>query len=165
MQVNVNSGPSRRRVMSSEIQEWVKRCSRVRVQQCLPQARLASFADGQILSLIAGVTQTQLPVPTLEVISKFAHFAAQANIEQIIMVSKLIVSRTGVVNAAESNSGSYRKAASIRKETWNSRVRDGERIKRILNWHADAGRTKTYVSAWNFEGIRQKWHRCRRRIE
>ena len=54
------------------------------------------------------------------------------------MVSELIVSRTGVVNAAKSNSGSYRKTASVGKEIWNSRIRDGERIKRILNWHADA---------------------------
>ena len=79
MQVDVNSGPGRRRVMSSQIQERVKGCSRVRVQKCLPQARLASFANGQLLSLVPGITKTQLPVPTLEIIAKFAHLAAQAN--------------------------------------------------------------------------------------
>src|SRR5439155_736701 len=40
-----------------------------------------------------------------------------------------------------------------------------ERIKRILDWHADAEGTKGYVSAWLLEWIGGKRHRCRRRIE
>ena len=32
---------------------------------------LASFSDSQLLPLIPGITKTQLPVPTLEIIAKF----------------------------------------------------------------------------------------------
>ena len=130
MQVDVNSGPGRLGVVGSEIQERIKCRSRVRIQKCFPQSRLAGFADGQVLSFIPGITKTQLPVPRLEIIAKFSHLAAQTNIEQIIVVSELFVSRTGVVNAAKPNSSSYRKTASIGKEIWNSRIGDGERIKR-----------------------------------
>ena len=48
------------------------------------------------------------------------------------------MSGTGVVNAAKPNPSSDWKTASVRKEIWNSRIRDRERIKRILDWHADA---------------------------
>ena len=50
------------------------------------------------------------------------------------------------------NPGSYGETASVGKEIWNSRIRDRERIKRILDWHADAEWTKGYVSAWDLNG-------------
>ena len=75
------------------------------------------------------------------------------------------MSRTGVVNAAKRNPGSYGETASVGKEIWNSRIRDCERIKRILDWHTDADGTKAYVSAWDLEWIGRKRHSCQRRIE
>ena len=89
--------------MGVEIQEWIKCRSWVCIQKCFPQSRLADFADGQDLPLIPGITKTQFPVPSLEIIAKFSHFAAQANIEQIIVVSELFVSGAGVVDAAKHN--------------------------------------------------------------
>ena len=101
MQGDINSLPGRLGVVGIEIQERIKCRSWVRIQKCFPQSRLADFADGQILPLIPGITKTQLPVPSLEIIAKFSHFATQPNIEQIIVVSELFMSRTGVVNAAK----------------------------------------------------------------
>jgi hypothetical protein len=132
--------------MGIKIEERIKCRGWVCIQQRLPQSDLASLADGQVLPLVPGITKTQLPVPSLEIVAKFPHLAAQANIEQIIPVSELFVSRTGVVNAAKPNSCSYGETASVGKEIWNSRIRDGERIKRILDWHTDAVWTKAYAS-------------------
>src|SRR5438552_17090977 len=105
MQVDINSAPGCLGVVSSEIQERIKRRSWVRIQKCCPQARLADFADGQVLPFVPGVAKTSFPVPTLEIIAKFAHLAAQPNVEEIIVVRELFVSGTGVVSSAEPNSG------------------------------------------------------------
>ena len=48
------------------------------------------------------------------------------------------MSWTGVVNAAKLNPRSHRETDSVGKKIWNSRIRDCERIKRILDWHTDA---------------------------
>ena len=138
MQGDVNSAPGRLGVVGSEIQERIKCRSWVRIQKCVPQSRLADFANGQILPLVPGITKTRFPVPSLEIIAKFSHLTTQANIEQRILVGELFMSGTGVVNAAKPNAGSHRETASVRKEIWNSRIRDRERIKRILDWHTDA---------------------------
>src|ERR1041385_7922093 len=166
MQVNINSGPGRPGVVSSEVQERIKSRSWIGIQKCLPQPRLADFAHGQILAFIPRITEAQLPVPRLEIIGKFSHFAAQANIEEIIVVGEFFVPGAGVVNAAKLNSGSYGKAASVREKTWNSRIRDREGIKRILDWHTDAAAgIKVYVRAWHLEWIGRKGHSCVGRIE
>src|SRR5436190_3209215 len=165
MQINVNSGPGRPGIVSIEVQERIKCRSRVRDQKCFPQSRLANCTRGQILPLIPGITKTQLPIPSLKIIAKFSHFPTQANIEQVIVVSEFFVSRTGVVNAAKQNSGSYGKIASVGKEIWNGRICDRKGIKRILKWHTDAGEIKPYVSAWDLEWIRRKRHSCTGRIE
>src|SRR5437870_13510797 len=115
-----------------------------------------------MLPLIPGITKTPLPVPSLEIIAKFPQFATQANIEHIIVVSEFCMSRTGVVNGAKPDSGSYGEAASIGKEIWNSRIRDRERIKRVLDWDTEGARTKRCSRARNLEWIRNNWHRCRR---
>ena len=72
---------------------------------------------------------------------------------------------TGIVNAAEPNSGSHRETASVRKEIWNGRIGDGERIKRIRDWHTDIEATEAYVSAWDLEWVGYKRHSCQGRVE
>ena len=49
MQGDVNSLPGCLGVVGVEIEEWIKCRSRVRIQKCFPQPRLADFADRQIL--------------------------------------------------------------------------------------------------------------------
>src|SRR6059058_2526913 len=148
MEGDVNSLPRLCRVVSIEIQERIKCCSRIRIQKCFPQSGLAGFADGQVLPFVPGITETQLPVPSFEIVAKFSHLTTQPHVKQRIPVGELFVSRTGVVNAAKCNSGSYGKTASVRKETWDSRIRNSERIKWILDWHTNTIGTKAYVSAW-----------------
>ena len=132
MQGDINSGSGRLGVVSSEIQERIKRRGRVRIQQRFPQSRLADLANGQILPLVPGVTETRFPVPSLEIIAKFSHLTPQANIEEMILVGELLTSGPGVVNAAKPNPGSHRETGLRWKEICNSRIRDRERIKRIL---------------------------------
>src|SRR5262245_23606231 len=165
MQGNVNSCPRRLGVVSVKIQKRIKCCGRVRIQKCFPQSRIADFAVGHGLSFISRVTETHFPVPRLEVIAKLSHLAAQANIEQIIVVCKLIVSGSGVVNGAKPNSGGYGKTASIRKKTGNSRIGYGEGVKRILNWNTESARTKRPIRPWNLEWIWNNRHRRSRRIK
>ena len=132
MQVDVNPRSGRLGVVGREIQERIKCRGRVRIQKCFPQSRLADFADGQILPFVPGITETQLPVPSLEIIAKFSHLTTQPNVEKGIPVGELFMSGTGVVNAAKPNPCSDRETGAVRKEIWNSRIRDRERIKRIL---------------------------------
>src|SRR5207249_11238577 len=136
MQVDINSAPGRPSVVGSEIQKRIKCRSRIRIQKCGPQSRLANFADGQILPFVPGITKTQLPVPSLEIIAKFSHLTLETNIKEIILVSELFMSWTGVVDGAKLNPRSYWQTASVGKKTWNSRIGDGEGVKRILDWHS-----------------------------
>jgi hypothetical protein len=126
---------------------------------------LTSFADGQILPLVPGITKTQLPVPSLEIIAKFPHLTTQPDVEQVIVVNELFLSGTGIVNATKINSGSDRETASVRKEIWNSRISDCERIPRVHDWHTYAEAIKAYVSAWDLEWVGLKRHSCQGRIE
>ena len=57
MQGDINSA-SGRGVVAIAIQEWIKRRGWVRVQERVPQSGLAGFADGQILPLVPGITET-----------------------------------------------------------------------------------------------------------
>jgi len=115
MQVDVNPRSGRLGVVGREIQERIKCRSRIRIQKCFPQSRLADFVDGQILAFIPRITKTQLPVLSLEIIAKFPQLAAQTNIEEIILVSELFMSWTGVptlgwwflVGAADFNRDSH----------------------------------------------------------
>src|SRR6266513_2114104 len=162
MEGDVNSLPRLCRVVSIEIQERIKCCSRIRIQKCFPQSGLAGFADGQVLPLVPGITKTQLPVPSLEIIAKFSHLTTQPHVKQRIPVGELFVSRTGVVNSAKSHPGRHWDTDSVNN---HSVIGHRERIKRIRDWHTYAGRTKAYVSAWVLEWIRRKRHRRQRRIE
>src|SRR5256885_654137 len=70
-----------------------------------------------------------------------------------------------VINAAEPNVGGHRETASVGKEIWNGRIGDGERIKRVRDWHTDIEATKAYVSAGDLKGVGKKGHRCQGRVK
>src|SRR5579885_107579 len=165
MQGDINSLPGSCGVVSGEIQEWIKGRRWIGIQKCFPQSGLADFANRQILSVVPRIAETELPVPTLEVLAKLAHLATQPSIEEIIVIGELFVSGTGVVSPAEPNPGGYWKTGPIRKEMWDSGIGNCEWIKRILDWYTDIKETKTYISAWDLERIGRKRHRCYRCIE
>src|SRR2546428_12862125 len=162
MQGNVNCLSGRRGVVASDTKEWIKRRGRVGIQQRVAQPRLADFANGQVLPLVAGITETGFPVPSLEIIAKFSHLTLQPDVEKGIPVGELFTSRTGVINAAKPNPRSHGSWDSVNDQ---SRIPDREGIKRILDWHTNAVGTKERVRAWRFEWIRRKRHRRRRRVE
>src|SRR5436309_457955 len=165
MQSDVNGLPSRLGVVGVEIQERIKRRGWIGVQQRLPQARLTDFANGQVLPLVSGVTETGFPVPRLEIIAKFAHLTLEPDVKELVPVSEFFASWTGVVDTAEPNTGSYRETGAIRKEVWNSRICNRKRIKRIRERHADTGRAKEGVSARILECVGRKRYRCQGCIE
>src|SRR5438309_4351775 len=140
MQGHINSGSGRRGIVSMEVQERIKRAGGVRIQERIPQPGLADLADGQVLPLVPGITETGFPVPSLEIIAEFSHLTAKADVEQLIPVSELFTSGTGIVNAAEPNSGADGDSDSTRVYPSPVRVRYRERTPRILDWHTDAGR-------------------------
>src|SRR5262249_28648767 len=140
------------------------------IQECLPQARLAGLAYREVLPLVSRIPETCFPVPRLEIIGNPPHFATQANVEELIPVSELFMPGPGVLNATEADTGrDWEPTGGIiwsrRKEAWNRRVCNGERIERVGKWHTDALRTKEGVGARGFERIRCKRHRCQGRIE
>src|SRR6266487_7108171 len=157
MQGDVNGLPGRLGVVASDAQEWIKRRGRVGIQERVAQPRLAGFANGQVLPLVPGVTETGFPVPSLEIIAKFSHLTLQPDVEKGIPIGKLFTSGTSVVNAAKPNPRSHGDWHSVNKQ---SRIRDREGIKRILDWHTDAVGTKERVSIWRLEWIRRKRHSC-----
>src|SRR5439155_188906 len=75
-----------------------------------------------------------------------SHFATQANVKQLVPVGEFFTPWAGIVEAAEPDSGSHRNRGSVNN---NSRVPNCERIKRILDRHADAERTtRPYGRKW-----------------
>src|SRR5438552_2578017 len=157
MQSNINglSGPLG--VVGGEIQEWIKGRGRVCIQKCFPQSRLADFAYGQVLPLVQGITKPRFPVPRVEILAKFSHLTTQPDVEKGIPVGELFMSGTSIVNAAKKNPCSHGGWDSVNNQ---SRIPDGEGIKRIRDWHTDSRRAKAYVSAWNLEWIGDKRHSC-----
>src|SRR6266545_8316173 len=107
MQGNIDFLPRRTGVLAEEATERIKRRGRICVQQGIAQPGLAHFANGQVLSLVAGITEAHFPVPRLEVIPKFSHLATQTYIEELVPVSELLASGASVVNAAEPNTSSH----------------------------------------------------------
>src|SRR5262245_6657324 len=156
MQGDINPLPGRLGVVSIEIQERIKCRSRVRVQKCFPQSRLAGFVNRQILPFVPRITKTHVPVRSLDILAKFPHLTTQPHVDELIPVNELFVSRTCVVNTAKLDSVSHGQTASVGKEIWNGRIRDREGVKGILKWHTDAGWIKGYVSAWLLEWIGRK---------
>src|SRR4029077_673318 len=95
-----------------------------------------------VFLLIPGIAETQFPVPIFEVVAKLSHLTANSGIEKHVVERGLSGSDRRVVNAPEANPGGHRNSGK-----WcaggQSRVRDREGIKRILDWHTDpAIRTK-----------------------
>ena len=111
MQGDINSASRRRGVLVEKATERIKRSGRICIQQGVAQPGLADFANGEVLSLVARVTETHFPVPRLEVIAKFAHLTPQPDVEELVPVSELFVPWTGIVNAAKPNPGGYREPA------------------------------------------------------
>ena len=131
--------------MAGEIQERIKCRGRVGIQKRFPQPRLANQADGQVLPLVPGIAETRFPVPVLNN-RQIPHFPTQADIEELIPVGELFVS--GPVSLIPRNQlRSDRETASVRKEIWDRRICDCERIPWIFDWHTDASGTKIYVRA------------------
>src|SRR6266540_89976 len=157
MQGNINSASGRLAVVAKDAKERIKRRSRVRIQKGVPQSRLADLAHRQILSLVPGITKPRFPVPSLEIIAEFSHLTLEPYVKETIPVGELFTSLTGVVDAAKSNPCSYRSWNSVNIQ---SRIRDGEWIKRIRDWHTDTRRAKAEVSAWDLEWIGYKRHSC-----
>src|SRR5262245_35313953 len=138
MQCDINSLPGRSGVWVEESAKRIKCCGWVRIEQRVPQPRLAGFADGEVLPFVPRITETGFPVPGLEVIRNPAHLTPEAHVEELIPIGKLFISWTGIGNAAEPNPGSHRNQRSVNNE---SRVSNCEWIECILDWHTDAERT------------------------
>ena len=85
MQSNIHSAYGRLAVATKESQERIKRCSRIRIQQRFAQARLAHHATNKGFLLIPGITKTQFPIPSLEVIAKFSQLTAKSDVEQNVV--------------------------------------------------------------------------------
>src|SRR5438045_1272058 len=114
MQCNINPANRGFSVAASETKEWIKGRGWVRIQQGLPQSRLAHIAYRQILPLIPGITETGLPVPALEIVAEFCHLTLEPNVKESIPISELFTRRSGIVNTTKPNPGSYGKTASVR---------------------------------------------------
>src|SRR5207253_4151440 len=162
MQIDISSGYRRIRVATKYTHEWIKGRGRVRIQQRVSQTRLTDLTSGQVLSYVASVTEAQFPVPRLEVIAKFSHLTLKSDVEEHIPVGKLLVAGAGVVNATEPDAGSHRDWGSVNNQ---SRISHCERIKCILDWHADAGGAKAYGGSRSFKWIRRKRNSGQRCIE
>src|SRR5437588_1065847 len=153
MQVDISPGYRRIRIATKDAQERIKGRGRVCIEQRVSQTRLADLTNGQVLSLVASVAEAQFPVPRLEIIAKLAHLTLQSNIEEHIPVGKLLVSGAGVINATKPDASSHRDWDSVDSQ---SCIPYGERIKRILDWHADAGGAKSYGSSRSLKRVRRK---------
>src|SRR5438552_8627313 len=162
MQVDISPGYRRIRIATKDAQERIKGRGRVCIEQRVSQTRLADLTNGQVLSLVASVAEAQFPVPRLEIIAKLAHLTLQSNIEEHIPVGKLLVSGPGVVNATKPDAGGHRDWGSVNNQ---SRISHCERIKCILDWHADAGGAKAYGGSRSFKWIRRKRNSRQRCIE
>ena len=108
MQGNINSASGRLAVVAKKAKERIKRRGRIRIQERVPQPRLADLAYRQILPLVPGIAETRFPVPSLEIIAKFSHLTTEPDVKETIPVGELFTSLAGVVDAAKSNPCSYR---------------------------------------------------------
>src|SRR6266436_2389778 len=130
MQGNINSASGRLAVAAKEAKERIKRRGWVRIQERGSQSGLASFAYGQLLSPVSGITKASFPVPGLEIVAKFSHLALEPDVQKTIPVSELLASLTGVVNAAKPNTSSDRDWNPVNNQGC---VRDRERIRHKRN--------------------------------
>src|SRR5262249_1879976 len=166
MQCDIDSLPRRSGVLAEKATKWIKGGGRICIQQGIAQPGLADFANGQILSFIAGITETHFPITCLEIVGELSHLTAQTDVEQLVPVSEFFMSWTRVVKAAEPNSSGQWNRRSVNNQ---SCVPDCEGIKRILDWHTDAERTAgsygSKISSRRVEWIGRKRHSGQRCIE
>ena|SRR5438132_9763992 len=160
MQGNINSAARRFAITAKEAKERIKSRGWICIKKSFSQPWLAGLTYGQVLSLVLGVTETGFPVPRFEIVAEFSHLTLEPNVKESVPVGELLTSLAGVVNATKPNPSSHRKTRAVRKEIWNSRIRDRERIKGILDRHTDALRTKAHVKARDLEWIGGKRHSC-----
>src|SRR5438067_2446065 len=170
MQRHISPRNGRACILAMEIQERIKRRGRICIQECVPQARLATLAYRKVLPLVSRVPETQFPVARLEVVTELAHLTPKPEVEQLIPIGEFFVPRAGVVDATETNTGRDWETTgwitwTRRKEVWNRRVCNSKRIERIGKWHTDAGRAKESPRKSAVERIGCKRHRCEGRIE
>src|SRR5690242_19958947 len=132
MQSHIDRLSGSRAVLAEKATERIKCRGRIGIQQGVTQPGLAHLANGQVLSLVAGITETHFPIPCLEVIPKFSHLTTQTDVKQLVPVSELLTPWASVVDAAKSNTSSHRDWYSV---NYQSRVANCEGIKRILDWH------------------------------
>src|SRR6185312_14425503 len=100
------------------------------------QTGRAHHTSREIYRLVPGITEAQFPVPCFEVITKFSHLALKAGIKQHIMLSSGRESVTlfqGTICHARRHRNS-----GIRCAGRQGRVGNGERVKWVCKWHADA---------------------------
>ena len=125
------------------------------VQQRIAQPRLAHFANREVLSFVARITETHFPIPSPEVIAKLSHLTPQADVEELVPVGEFFAPWTGVVEATKADPCSHWDWYAVNNQ---SIIPDCEGIERILDWHTDPGGTKEGVSARRMEWIRRKRH-------
>src|SRR5262249_23029172 len=135
MQGDINSCSGRPGVLVEKATKRIKRRGRICIQQRIAQPRLARFANGQVLSFIARITETHFPVPCLEIVANLTHLTTQTDVEELVPVSGVFVPYTGVVDAAEPNPSRHRNRRSVNDQCC---VSNCEGIKRILDRHTDA---------------------------
>src|SRR5262249_4416006 len=133
-----------------EAHERIKRRSRVRIQQRVAQTRLADLTQRQVRTLVASVAEAHFPVPRLEIISEFSHLTFQTNVEQVIPVSELLTSEACILDGAKPDSSTHGDWNSVNSQC---RIPYSEGIKRIGDWHTDAGRTESYAGSRNLKRI------------
>src|SRR5215471_21361593 len=104
MQCDIHSLPRRSGVLAEKAAKGIKGGGRICIQQGIAQPGLADFANGQILSLIARVTETHFPIPCLEIVGELSHLTTQPDVEQLVPISEFFMSWTSIVDAAEPNS-------------------------------------------------------------
>ena len=165
MQINIDSGPGRCRVLAKKAQKWIKRGRRIRIQKRRHKPGCADLTDGNVLPFIPGVTETGFPIPSLEIIAKFSHLALQADVKKSIPVGELLTSGTGIVNTTKPNSRSHRDKRTVRANPVG--VPNRKRVKRIRDWHTDASGSATnpYRRPRLLKHIGDKRHSCERCIE
>src|SRR6266516_2134354 len=124
MQGDIDFVPRRRSltVRRAEVQEGVKRCGRIRIQESFSQPRLANDVSRLNFCLVPGITETRFPVPRLEVIAKCSHLTAKSDIEEHIVTRG---GRKSVTHfqSAKFTPGEYRGSGIGRAVRRNSRVR------------------------------------------
>src|SRR5437867_12598253 len=142
MQSNIHPGARRLGLLlhSRETKKGIKGGGWVRVQERLPQSRLAHLVYRKIIHFVLRITETRFPAPRLEIITKFAHLTLKSAVEEQILLNRSRISVT-LFQAAIFNPGRHRdsgKSCARRQGV----VRHRERVKRILDWYTDADWTK-----------------------